>query len=187
VRRIVDFMRSIGYIWPIALIDALFSNRNHKMTQQTLSRSERYQRYSSRGMLVLLILVLAIGAIFIAVSVSPNGLIAAWLPRVSTIIPIAIAMIGVALHSTLRGDRWDPRSPEARMVLQDEWRQTNLSRAMRIAFVAVVAVQVPLALWLGRLPSQRAVMAMAVITMTLAMATLIALFLFFERGDGDGS
>ena len=157
------------------------------MPEQPTTRYERYLRYTHRGMVVLLILVVLIGATFATISIRPDGVIAIWLPRLSVDVPIAIALIGVALQATLRGDRWDPRSPEARVVLQDEWRQANLARAMRFAFVAVVAIQVPLALWLGRLPSQRAVMAMAVLTMTLAMATFIALFLFFERGDGDGT
>jgi hypothetical protein len=154
------------------------------MTEASDSRAERYLRYSHRGMVVVLVLMVDIGCVWLAVAVNPDGVAARWLPRLSAALPIAITLIAGALLATLRGDRWDPNAPEARAIMQDEWRRSNMARAMRGAFVAVIATQVPLAMWLGTLPSPRGVMAMAIATMTLGMVTLSALFLFFER-DGD--
>lgn len=154
------------------------------MTEASDSRAERYLRYSHRGMVVVLVLMVAIGCAWLAVAVQPDGVVARWLPRLSATLPIAITLIAGALLATLRGDRWDPNAPEARAIMQDEWRRSNMARAMRGAFVAVIATQVPLAMWLGTLPSPRGVMAMAITTMTLGMATLSALFLIFER-EGD--
>lgn len=149
------------------------------------SRSEKYLRYSHRSMVVVLALMVTIGSVSLAMALQPDGVVARWMPRLSAIVPIAIVLVAGALAATLRGDRWDPNAPEARAIVQDEWRRLNMARAMRGAFVVVVAAQVPLALWLGTLPSPRAAMAIAITTMTLGVATLSALFLIFEREEGD--
>jgi hypothetical protein len=157
------------------------------MTEASDSRAEKYLRYSHGGMVVVLVLMVVIGCVWVAVALQPDGVIARWLPRLSATVPIAIMLIAGALVATLRGDRWDPNAPEARAIMQDEWRRLNMARAMRGAFVVVIAAQVPLALWLGTLPSSRGVMALAIATMTSGMATLSALFLIFEReGDDAG-
>jgi hypothetical protein len=149
-------------------------------------RAERYLRYSHHGMVVILVLVIATGTVFLAVALNPDGVIAQWMPRLALSVPIGIALIAGALQWSLRGDRWDPSSAEARAVLDDEWRQVSLARAARWALGAVLAAQVPLALWLGSLPAPRGVLAQAVATMTLGMAALVGLFLFFQRGGQDG-
>jgi hypothetical protein len=150
------------------------------------SRTERYFRYSHRGMVVILVLVIAVGAAFLAVALNPDGIVARWMPRLALSVPIGIALIAGALQWTLRGDRWDPAAPEARAVLGDEWRQVCLARAARWALVVVLAAQVPLALWLGALPAPRGVLAQAVATMTLGMAALVGLFLYFQRAGHEG-
>ena len=156
------------------------------MTEASNSRAENYLRYSNRGLVVLMVLMLAIGCAGLAIAVHPDGVIARWLPRLSTTLPIVIALIGGALVTTLRGDRWDPNAPEARAIMHDEWRRLNMARATRGAFTIVLAAQVPLALWLGTLPSPRGVMALGIATMTFGMTALIALYLVFERRGDDG-
>jgi fatty acid desaturase len=99
--------------------------------------------------------------------------------------PVAIALIAGGLHATLRGDRWDPRSVEARTLLDDEWRRQAMTRALRGAFGVVLAAQAPLALWLGGRPAPGNAVAMAIVTMTLGLATLCALFLAFDRASDD--
>lgn len=151
------------------------------------SRAERYLRYSRRGMVAVLSLTVVIGCALLAVAVAPDGLIARWMPRLSATLPVVITLVVGVLVTTLRGDRWDPNAPEARVILEDEWRRANMSRALRGAFVVVVAAQAPLGLWLSRLPAPRGALAMATATMTLGLATLSALFLFFDReGRDDG-
>jgi hypothetical protein len=150
------------------------------------TRAERYLRYSHRGMVLLLVLMAIIGGGALAVILQPDGLIAGWMPRISVTIPVAIALIAGALVSTLGGDRWDPNAPEAQAILRDEWRRHNLARAMRVAFVIVLAAQTPLALWLASLPGSRAVIGMAIATMTLGMVTFTGLYLVFDREARDG-
>jgi hypothetical protein len=102
------------------------------------------------------------------------------------LLPIAIAIGVVTLQrTTLRGDRWDPKSPEVQAVLQDEWRRASMDRAIRVAFFVILIAQIPIGLLVAPLPSLRAVMAMATTTLTLGMATFLALFLFFSRQGQD--
>jgi hypothetical protein len=169
--------------------DALLVSHNpmgDPMNAAASPRAERYLRYSHRGMVVILVLVIAVGAAFLAVALNPDGAVARLMPRLALSAPIAIALIAGALQWTLRGDRWDPAAPEARAVLDDEWRKVNLARAARWALGVVLSAQVPLALWLGGLPGPRGVLAQAVATMTLGMAALLGLFLFFQRAGHEG-
>jgi hypothetical protein len=156
------------------------------MNDAASPRAERYLRYSHHGMVVILVLVIAVGAAFVTVALYPDGMVARWMPRLALSVPIGIALIAGFLQWTLRGDRWNPTAPEARAVLNDEWRQVSLARAARWALVVVLAAQVPLALWLRALPAPRGVLAQAVATMTLGMAALVGLFLFFQRAGHEG-
>ena len=155
------------------------------MTLAPDSRADRYLRYSRRGMVVVLALAVLVGALTLAVTLDPQGSIARGLPRLTLVVPIAIALIAGGLHATLRGDRWDPRAPEAQALLGDEWRQQTMARAMRGAFGVVLAAQAPLAVWLAGRPGPGNVVAMAIVTMMLGLAALCTLFLVFDRGSGD--
>lgn len=150
------------------------------MTQTVPNPTEQLARFSRRGMYVMLVLVLALGAGTLATTLSPDGLGARLASRAYLLIPIVIILAVGGLQFTLRGRRWDPRSPEARAILDDELRQTSLARASRAALATVLIAQIPLGLLFMQLPA-RAVWAMAVSTITLGMATLIALFLYFDR------
>jgi predicted anti-sigma-YlaC factor YlaD len=152
------------------------------MPATMISRPEKFLRYSRRGMAGLLGLVLALGGLSIAMALQPGAEL--W-PSVFRMLPIVIAAFAAALVGTLRGDRWDPRAPEAQAIVQDEWRRANMDRARRLAFALVLVVQVPLALLFSGLPVMQALMAMAVATMTVGMSLLLALFLYFDR-DSDG-
>lgn len=156
------------------------------MAGSTDSRSERYLRFSHRTMVALLILTIVLGGICLAMALS-LGDTPRWMTQAVGVLFVAV-VIGLATLQkvTLQGDRWDPKSPEVQAVLQDEWRQTNLNRAIRVAFIVVLMAQIPIGLLVAQLPSLRAVMAMAITTLTLGMATLIALFLFFSREERDG-
>jgi FtsH-binding integral membrane protein len=146
------------------------------------SRSEKYLRFSRRGMTVTLLLVLAIGGFCLAMAVQPHAPV--W-SRAMPVLWIVAVVIVVGLQRTLGGERWNTRAPEARAIMEDEWRRSNMERARRVAFVVVLGAQLPLGLLLTRLPSLQAVMAMATATITLGLATLIALFLHFDRDVPD--
>jgi hypothetical protein len=156
------------------------------MSESEETRAERYQRFSQGSMIVTLVLVLVLGSICVGMAFEPHAA-SRWMARSGWMLAVAIAIAVVTLRAaTLRGDRWNPRAPEARAILHDEWRRTSMDRAMRVAFVVVIGAQVPLALLLIHLPSPRAVTAMAAATATLGLATFIALHLFLSRQASDG-
>lgn len=146
------------------------------------SRSEKYLRFSRRSTTVLLLLVLAVGSVCVAMAfrpVSPH-----W-PQAMLPMWIVAIVLAAGLQRTLGGDHWDPRTPEVRAIVEDEWRRTNMDRARRVAFVVVLGAQLPLGLLLASLPPLRAVMAMAAATITLGLSTLLALFLYLDRDAAD--
>lgn len=152
------------------------------MKGPTETRSEKYLRFSRRSMTVTLLVVLAVGGVCIAMAIWPAA--PSW-SRAVTPLWIVAVVLAAGLQRTLGGDRWDPRSPEARAIADDEWRRNNMDRARRVAFVVVLAAQLPLGLLLAGLPSARALMAMAAATITLGVATLFALFLHLDRDVPD--
>lgn len=156
------------------------------MSRSEATRAERYLRFSQRGMSLALVLVLVLGAISMAMAFRPESG-SMWMARSGGILAVAITIAVVMLHgSTLRGDRWNASVPEAQAIVHDEWRRTNMDRAVRVAFVVVLAAQLPFGLLMASLPSLRAVMAMGAATATLGMATFIVLYLFFNREQRDG-
>jgi hypothetical protein len=149
------------------------------------SPSESLVRFTRRSMTALLGVVLFLGATTLAMTLWPDGLASAFMARASVVLPIAIVILVVSLRATLGGRRWDPRTPEARAVLDDELRQASLYRASRAALIVVLIAQLPLGLLFGmvaQLPPARAALGMAEATMTLGLATAISLFLHFDRG-----
>jgi hypothetical protein len=120
----------------------------------------------------------------LAMTLWPEGAASRFMAQAAWVYPIAIVFLGAALRATLRGKSWDPRSPEAKAVLNDELRQASMNRSSRAALIVVLAAQLPLSLLVGTLPQAtaiRAALAMAEATITLGMSTFIALFLFLDR------
>ena len=156
------------------------------MTEPTTQdRSELHLRFSRRMMAVLLLIIVAFGAIGLAMTLRPDGAFSQALERAPWFFPIA-TIIGVAvLQTSMRKNRWVPNSPEAKTLLNDEWRRTNLDRAMKIAFIVILVTQLPLGWLFGVMLAQlsvlRAVLAMGVSTVTLGMTTFIATFLILDR------
>ena len=149
------------------------------------SRPERYLRFSHRSMVALFIITLVVGGLCLTMALRP-GDTPRWMTSLVALLPTAIAIGVVTLQrTTLRGDRWDPKSPEVQGVLQDEWRRVSMDRAIRVAFFVILIAQIPIGLLVAPLPSLRAVMAMATTTLTLGMATFLGLFLFFSRQGQD--
>lgn len=151
------------------------------MTDPTTDRSELLLRYSRRSMFVSLLFILAMGSLAIALAISPDGAASRVVVGAPWLIPIAIVIVVGAMQATLRGNRWTPRSPEVQAIMSDEWRRSNIDRALRVAFVAVLIGQIPLALLFTVLPAQRALFAMAASTITLGLALVAGLFLVFDR------
>lgn len=149
------------------------------MTSPT-DRTELVLRASNRALMIVLFLVLLMGGTVIAHEVRPGSLLADWASRMTWSLPLLIIVtfgINLWLH---RGRR--PDDAEVEIVMKDEFRQANLARAQRVALIAVIVMQVPLAASLSHLTAAAAVMVMAWGTMTMAIATTIASFLYFDRG-----
>lgn len=151
------------------------------MTDPTTDRSELFLRYSRRSMFVSLGFILVMGSLAIALAISPDGAASRFLTGAPWLIPIACVIVVGAMQATLRGNRWTARSPEVQAIMSDEWRRSNLDRALRVAFVAILIAQIPLALLFTVLPAQRALFAMAASTITLGLALIAGLFLAFDR------
>lgn len=153
------------------------------MNNQPETRSERYLRFSQRRLLVTLIFVLAIGGGVVATAIWPTapGLLDARRP-----LQLLVIVFTLWLFRSLGDDRWDSRRPEARAIVEDEWRRSNMDRARRVAFAVVLVAQLPLGLMLASLPPARALMAMGGATITLGLATMLARFLYLDRDTADG-
>jgi hypothetical protein len=156
------------------------------MTEPTTQdRSELHLRFSRRVMAVLLLIIVAFGAIGLALTLRPDGVISQALERMPWFFPLAAILGAGVLQTSMRRNRWTPNSPEAKAILNDEWRRTNLDRAMKIALIVILVTQLPLGWLFGVMLAQlsvlRAVLAMGVSTVTLGMTTFIATFLILDR------
>lgn len=154
------------------------------MTAVADNSSEHLVRFSRRSMAAMLVIISGLGAMALGTTLWPEGPASRLMAQAAWVYPIAIVLLGAALRATLRGKSWDPRSPEAKAILNDELRQASIHRSSRAALIAVLAAQLPLSLLFGTLPPVSAIrtaLAMAEATITLGMATFIALFLFLDR------
>lgn len=141
-------------------------------------RIELLLQASRRSLFVLLALILLIAATIIAHVLRPGSLLADWSARAPWLLPVAIVAIFGTVVAPLRR-----RSGEAEMksLREDEFRQVNLARAQRVALIAALVAQIPLAIFASGLTAAAAVTIMAVATVTIGMAALITSFLYFER------
>ena len=152
-------------------------------TQSTANPSQILVRLSRRGMFAMLALVLVLGGTFLGQTLWPDAAASRWVEKSSWIITLAAVLLFLAVQWPLRGRRFDPRSPEMKVILRDELRQSSLNRAARAALIAGLVAQFPLALlfMLARLSAKQALLAMAESTILVGMVTFIALFLLFDR------
>ena len=154
------------------------------MTALADNSSELLVRFSRRSMAALLVIVPGLGAMALAMTLWPEGAASRFMAQAAWVYPIAIVFLAAALRATLRGKSWDPRSADAKAILNDELRQHSMNRSSRAALIAVLVAQLPLALLFGTLPQAsviRTALAMAEATIILGTATFIALFLFLDR------
>ncbi len=154
-------------------------SENHSLSD----RVERSLRMSRRALVVVLIGVLIAAATLIAHALRPGSLLSDWPSKAPWLIPVAIVIFGAISAVKHRGRA---SATEAKNVMQavldDEFRQVNLSRAQRFALVVVLLAQIPLAaLSLSRLTTAAAATVMAVATTTLGIAAMIVSFLLFDR------
>src|SRR5512142_2701031 len=104
------------------------------------SRAELLLRVSRRSLFVVLALVLLIAATLIAHVVRPGSLLADWASPAPWLFPFVVFGIFLILNAPLRRP-FRPDDPEVKAMLNDEFRQTNLARAQRVALGVVLVAQ----------------------------------------------
>ena len=136
-----------------------------------------------RGLLLVLAVVLLAAATLIAHAIRPGSFLSDWPSKVPWLVPIAIVLFATIYATTQRGRVSAAEAKEVmERVMEDEFRQTNLSRAQRFALFAVLLAQIPLlALSLSALTTAAAVTVMSVTTLTIGITTMIVAFLIFDR------
>jgi hypothetical protein len=152
------------------------------MNERTDDRSELFLRFSRRSMIALLGIVVLLGASALSLMLSPSHAFFRVASQASLAAVAAVIMLAVPISIWRR--RWSDASPDVEVVLQDEWRRTNMERATRAALIVILTVQYPLVLVFGflmQLPAPRGAFAMAAATVTLGLATFMTLFLIFDR------
>jgi hypothetical protein len=147
----------------------------------TSSRSELLLISSRRAFVLLLITFLWLGATCMAIGFCPETMLARWPMRAPWVFPVALGLAWFGLLTTLKGRRWDPHGAETEVVINDEFRKSNILRAQRAALIVVLLLQVPLALAAMHLPVTRALVAMAGGTITIGMGAVTATFLYLDR------
>jgi hypothetical protein len=139
-----------------------------------------YARGVLRATLAVLV-VLAGGVLYLALSGQGR-----WLPllsRLAQMAPLAIVLLIAVLQQRRRNLGADARSQAWQGMLNDEFRQHNLGRASRTALLAVLLLQMPLALLLDALVPTSPLVLQALLTMLGGAIVFLGSFLYFDR-DG---
>lgn len=154
------------------------------MPESTEYPSELFLRFTRRNMKALLFVVIILGGAALSLMLSGPGMIRRAENLQWWLLPIFVALF-VAIPVSLQARRWRPDSPEVKMVMEDEFRRTNMDRASRVSLIVVLLAQWPLVFLFGflrpDLPQPRSSMAMAAATIVLGLVTLISLFLYLDR------
>ncbi|HSE47678.1 MAG TPA: hypothetical protein VLA96_00560 [Terriglobales bacterium] len=155
------------------------------MASAIQDRSEAFERVQRRSMIAVVVITLTLGGIGLAMALSPQGAVGNSANLPWWLLPIIIATIA-RLLATSQGRHFTPDSPEVKVAMQDEWRNSNLMRAARGALIVVLIGQWPLGLIFGfltrpGLTPPRIASAMAAATIMLGIVSLAALFFYYDR------
>ena len=95
---------------------------------------------------------------------------------------VVLLFLGIVwLHISLKGNRLRGSDPEIQAITKDEFRRHNWERSTRVAYLVVMAIQLPLAWLLSLRPNANAVWAMACLTTFSGGLTGMVTFLFLNR------
>jgi hypothetical protein len=146
-----------------------------------LTPSERFVKFSRRGLWIALALLLVLGGYAIVINVFPNSTTASSAHRLANILPLAITIAVAWAYLSLKGSAVDQRGALMTQMLNDELRQHSLSRAYRNALIAVLIGQPVLALlaaWMA-LPFPELLMASA--TALIGTGVVLCTMLIYDR------
>lgn len=142
------------------------------------SRTETYLRFSRRSLFFVLAMTVAAGSTFVATALWPDSAFSHWMGSAFVVMPVILSTLFL---TAMRKRGVHPGAPEMKAVRDDEWRQANMDRALRVAFVVVLLAQLPLAVCFSHLPTTRALFGLGGSTMALGIAALTSAFLFYDR------
>ncbi|NHZ63402.1 hypothetical protein [Massilia genomosp. 1] len=136
-----------------------------------------------QGRSVLTVMFAALLLVTALVLASTFGALGAWserLDRSAPMVPLAI----ILFCAWVRHKQHHPGGNGARKSLwnalfQDEFRQQSIARAVRVGFVVVLLVQLPLAFTLG----QQTTLHMACLSMLAGALAFLGAFLYLGRAE----
>jgi hypothetical protein len=148
------------------------------------TETDRYYRAYQRLMMLSLLFVVCAGALFLADVLGYTG------ERTSTIgLTIGAlylaGMLGLKMNAS-GGRRWGRRDPFFRAIFRDEWSWAARNRASRAALTVTLWAQVPLAIFMAKVPPSPSVVGMAALTMSLGLTAFFGAYLFYGRQPSDG-
>ena len=144
-------------------------------------RVEMFLRTSRRALGVVLLFIFILEATVIAAAFWPETWLGSWPMRFPLAFPILVLLAFMALRLTRDGLKLRADAPEAKVVLNDEFRRASFLRAQRLALILVLIAQVPLGLLFLRVPIARALLGMGGTTIAIGGGAVILLFLYFDR------
>lgn len=154
------------------------------MTGSDQKETDRYYRAYQRLMVLSLLFVVCAGALFLA---DVLGYIGDRTSRVGlTMGALYLAsMLGLKMNAS-GARRWGRHDPFFRAIFRDEWSWAARNRASRAALTVTLWVQVPLAIFMAKVPPAPSVVGMAALTMSLGLAAFFGAYLFYGRQPSDG-
>ena len=158
------------------------------MSNANEPRSETYLRLTARSTILALVLSLALAALFVVMIAAPASALARWFKNAPWFFPLFTILLAAGHQTWFRRNRWDPKAPEARALMNDELRQISADHAARVALMVVVLAQPLLAALLAMLSIRGGIYVMAAVTMELGVATFLSVFYvnFYAREPRDG-
>lgn len=142
---------------------------------------------AQQGRAVLCAIFFALLAVATLVLASAFGALDAWsegLHRSAPLLPLAI----ILFCAWARQKQHHPGGASARAALwkamhNDEFRQRNNARAIRVGFVVLLLIQLPLAFALGQAWTPPPIAMLACLSMLAGAIAFLGAFLYFERAD----
>jgi hypothetical protein len=95
--------------------------------------------------------------------------------------PVILTLGLIWLRFSRKGNPITLKDPDFQAIAKDEFRKLCFERAFRVAFVVVMAVQVPLAWLLSLRPSPDSLFHMGTFTFFIGFIAFLTAFLFFDR------
>lgn len=146
--------------------------------------TDRYYQAYQRLVVLSLLFVLCAGALFLADVLGYIGDRASGVGLTLGALYLA-SILGLKMRAS-GARRWGRHDPFFRAIFRDEWSWAARNRASRAALTVTLWVQVPLAIFMAKVPPSPSVAGMAALTMSLGLGAFFGAYLFYGRQPSDG-